>query len=182
MAIELYTLNRSLTKELVELLLQQYQKLTPLSQKQNFKVLRKIILDSNQFSVSKSLTELADRIEANVKLNSRQRSAINKLRGEKITIDIFGSPHDITRYYKLNPIVLSQYQKFKNIINITEARRFREFATALNNHCDKYPNDEAKIKEHGLLALVENSYEILIKLRSYLKQKFLNVLYLLSKY
>lgn len=173
MAIELYTLNRSLTKELIELLLQQYQKLTPLSQKQNFKVLRKIIIDSNQFSVSKSLAELADRIEANVKLNSRQRSAINKLRGEKITIDIFGSPHDITRYYKLNHIVLTQYQKIqKKIENITDYRRFKEFATALNNHCDKHPDDEEKIKEHGLLALAVNDYEIIIKLRSYLKTKF----------
>lgn len=171
-AIELYTLNKSLTVELVGLLSKLYLKSTPLTQRTSFKNLRKIILDSKQFADSNSLEELADRIEANVEITNNQRYALTKLRGEKITIDIFGRPHDITRYYKLNPIVLSQYQKIqKNIINITEARRFREFATALNNHCDKYPNDEAKIKEHGLLALVENSYEILIKLRSYLKTK-----------
>lgn len=171
-AIELYALNKSLTIELIGLLSKLYQKLSPLSQRVHFKSLRKIILDSNQLSVSKSLEELADRIEANVEITIKQRSTINKLRGEKNIIEIFGSPHDITRYYKLNPIVLSQYQKIqKRITNKTEVRRFQEFATALNNHCDRYPADEALIKKHGLLALVVNDYEVLIKLRAYLKTK-----------
>src|SRR5690606_12870178 len=124
-AIELYALNKCLTVELIDLLSKLYQKLSPKSQKAHFKSLRKIILDSNQLSVSKSLEELANRIESNIETTVNTRSTINKLRGEKVTIELSGSPHDITRYYKLNPIVLSQYQKIqKKITNKTEIRRF----------------------------------------------------------
>ncbi|WP_180164075.1 hypothetical protein [Acinetobacter sp. YH12049] len=181
-AIELYALNKCLTVELIDLLSKLYQKLSLKSQKAHFKSLRKIILDSNQLSVSKSLEELANRIESNIESTVKTRSIINKLRGEKVTIELSGSPHDITRYYKLNPIVLSQYQKIqKKITNKTEIRRFQRFTTALNNHCDRYPTDEALIKKHGLLALVVNDYEILIKLRSYLKTKiFKYVVYIVE--
>ncbi|MEG0619387.1 MAG: hypothetical protein RR557_08820 [Bacilli bacterium] len=170
--IELYAVNKSLTVKIIELLHKIYLKLTPLSQKVHFKLARKVILDSNKLADSNSLEQLANRILENKQLDNRKRSAIYKIREEKITIVFFGSPHNITRYYKLNPIVLSQYEKIqKSITNKTEYKRFCGFATALNNHFDKYPNDVSQIKIYGLLALAENNYEILIKLRSYLETK-----------
>lgn len=173
--IELYVLNKSLTPELKKILREVLLNLSPATQRTTFKGLRKIIIDSNQFKNSKTLEELADNIEKTAKIEIKKRHFVNKLRGTKITIDIGNTAHDITRYCKLNPIVLSQYTKIKeNLTNETEIKRFFEFSKVLNNHCDKYPDDEAKIKLSGLLALTNNEYEILVKLRSYLKTKYFN--------
>jgi len=173
--IDLYLLNKSLTLKLRNLLTEFLPSLSPLSQKNIFKDFRKLIIDSNQFSKSTSLGNLADNIENNVEIGVKKKYLIKKLRGKKVTILIGNTVHDITRYYKLNPIVLSQYEKIKeNLTNETEIKRFFEFKKILNNHLKKYPNDESKIKEHGLLAISKNKYEMLIKLRSYISTKCFN--------
>lgn len=173
--IDLYVLNKSLTLELRELLTDVFSTLSPLSQKSTFKDLRKLIIDSNQFSKSTSLENLADNIENNIEIVVKKKYLINKLRGKKVTILIGDTEHDITRYYKLNPIVLSQYKKIKKkLTNKTEIKRFFEFSKVLNNHLKKYPDDELMIKRYGLLALSKNKYNILIKLRSYIDTKYFN--------
>ncbi|MFV5516489.1 hypothetical protein [Acinetobacter gerneri] len=173
--IDLFILNKNLTLELKKLLSVSLLNLTPMTQRTTFKNLRKLIIDSNSFSNSNSLEELADKIDISVKSDRKTKYLTNKLRDQKTTILIGDTIHDITRYYKLNPIVLSQYNKINiNLKNKIEFNRFFRFSTILNKHCENHPEDELKIKKYGILALVKNEYEVLIKLRSYLTTKEFN--------
>lgn len=70
--IDLYLLNKSLTLKLRNLLTEFLPSLSPLSQKNIFKDFRKLIIDSNQFSKSTSLGNLADNIENNVEIGVKK--------------------------------------------------------------------------------------------------------------
>ena len=173
--IELYTINKKLTNELIDLLSNSYTSQSPSSQKTHFKSLRKIIIDSNEFENSNSLENLADNIKKKNELNNKKNATLNSLYGEKTIVEMLGVPHDITKYYKLNPITLLQYEKIqKKITNVTELNRFSRFATALNNHLIKHPSDEIHFRKNGLLALIDNNFKILSKIRNYSSTKIFN--------
>ena len=106
--IELYTINKKLTNELIDLLSNSYTSQSPSSQKTHFKSLRKIIIDSNEFENSNSLENLADNIKKKNELNNKKNATLNSLYGEKTIVEMLGVPHDITKYYKLNPITLGR--------------------------------------------------------------------------
>lgn len=173
--IELYLINKELTKELINSLLVSYEKLKPSSQKANFKELRRIILKSNVFQNSSSLVELADNIIIENNLDTKERANLSHLYGQKKIIEIFGVPHDITKYYKLNTIVLEQYEKIRKYIkNKTDFMKFVRFSAVINNHLIKHNNDEIYFKEHGLLGLTANNYEVLKKIRDSVQTKQFN--------
>ncbi|TCB75657.1 hypothetical protein [Acinetobacter sp. ANC 4177] len=173
--IKLYTINKQLTKELIDLLSNFYRNKSPLSQKTHFKTLRKTIIDSNEFGNVYSLENLADNIKNKNQIDYKKTINLNCLYGEKTIVEILGVLHDITRFYNLNPITLLQYKKIqKKITNATELKRFTTFSTALNNYLNIYPSDEVHFKKNGLLALVDNNFEILSKIREYTSTKIFN--------
>ncbi|WP_228716308.1 hypothetical protein [Acinetobacter sp. 8I-beige] len=173
--IELYTINKNLTQLLIDLLSSLFKNMTPLTQKTQFKSLRKIIIDSNEFGNSNSLENLADNIKNNYQLEYRKKVLLNHLYGNKIIVNMLGVAHDITKYYNLNPIALIQYEKIqKKITDTTKLNRFTKFATTLNNYLIEHPSDEIYFRKNGLLALTDNNFKILCKIRNYTSTKIFN--------
>ena len=173
--IELYALNRNLTNSLIKKLKSSYVKLTPDSKKVSFKPLRKLIIDSNEFALSTNLEELVEKLKSIPNLKKNYKSSIHHLFEDKLIIDILGQSIDITEYYKLNPIFLAQFNKIKeNIKNKTELKRFTTFTYTFKNYLKNHPTDEKYFIEYGFLSLVENNYEILLKIRDTESTKIFN--------
>lgn len=173
--IELYALNRDLTNVLIKKLKSSFVKLTPDSKKVTFKLLRKLIIDSNDFALSTSLEELGEKLKSIPNLKRNYKASIQHLFEDKLIIDIQGQSIDITEYYKLNPIFLEQFKKIKNKIkNSTELKRFTTFTYTFKNHLKNYPTDEKYFIKYGFLSLIQNNYEILLKIRDAEPTKIFN--------
>lgn len=164
--IELYVLNRELTDTLINKLKKSFVKLTPDSKKVTFKPLRKLIIDSNAFALSTSLEELGEKLKGIPNLKGNYKASIQYLFEDKLIIDILGQSIDITEYCKMNPIFLKQFKKIKDKIkNPTELKRFTTFTYKFKQHLKKHPTDEKYFIKYGFLSLIQNNYEMLLKIR-----------------
>lgn len=173
--IELYVLNRELTIILINKLKKSFVKLTPDSKKVTFKPLRKLIIDSNAFALSTSLEELGEKLKCIPNLKRNYKASIQHLFEDKLIIDILGQSINITEYYKINPIFLEQFKKIKDKIkNPTELKRFTTFTYKFKQHLKNHPIDEKYFIKYGFLSLIQNNYEILLKIRNAESTKIFN--------
>lgn len=183
--IELYSLNKNLTEKFIDKIKEEYKKLTPLSRKAHFKLVRKVILDSEVFHIAENLEELIELVKLKNKKNSKNISSIYKLHSNyKCILNLYGQGHDITRLYNLNINIRNQYLEIdKKLKNQTEFNKLYLFTKFINNHLDKNQNDEILISNYGLDAFTKNNSELLLKFKYNLSIKHFNCLiFILEKY
>ena len=143
--------------------------INPLSQKGNFKLLRKTLIDSNYFHKSKNLDELIKVISNNIELSINQKSALRKLSSIKKKNIIIGKVlHDITNLYVLNNKIYIQYENIlKNISNQTEQKKLISITKLIRKYFKIKPQAIELFKEHALDAFIVDNYNLLLNFKEY---------------
>jgi len=175
--IELYSLNCELTELVIQKLNEEYHKLSPLNQKENFKLLRKTLINSNYFHTSKSLDELIEFIFKNIELSNYQKCALRKLSSIKKKNIIIGKIiHDITNLYVLNKKIYNQYENIlKKLSNQIERKKLILTTKLIKKYFKIKPQAIELFKEHALDAFIFNNYNLLLDFKEHVTGEQFNL-------